>query len=182
MNGMMTDFAIAAALCGGLALLIILSIIDLRVRLLPNVLVLPFAILGVLLHIVTDFQILGWKEVLAGGAVGYGFLYFLRLAANAYYKQDSLGLGDVKLMGAAGLWLGVEGVLIALTAGAFFGLFHGLIYGFFIVLKTRTLKSFRRLAIPAGPGFAAGIVASGYILFHQHPAFRGLAELIASRL
>ncbi|MEM6780885.1 MAG: A24 family peptidase [Pseudomonadota bacterium] len=148
-------------------LLVILCIIDLRVRLLPNVLVFPFAVLGVAFHFSTDFQILPYQQMLIGGAVGYGFLFALRMAANAYYKQDSLGLGDVKLMGAAGLWLGAEGVLIALTVGAFAGLIHGIAYGLVKAATGKTKPDFHRLAIPAGPGFAIGIVISGLWIFHQ---------------
>ena len=179
---MLTEFAAITALITALFLLLILSIIDLRVRLLPNVLVFPFAVLGVLFHVVTDFQILSWKDMFIGGAVGYGFLFFLRMAANAYYKQDSLGLGDVKLMGAAGLWLGMEGVLVALTVGAFAGLVHGVLYAIVIAIKNKTLPNMKRLAIPAGPGFVVGIIISGFWVFQDYPAVNGLAELVLSRL
>lgn len=142
-------------------LLVVLCIIDLRVRLLPNIFVFPFAVLGVVFHFVTDFQILSYQDMLIGGAVGYGFLFLLRAVANAYYKQDSLGLGDVKLMGGAGLWLGLEGVLMALTVGAFAGLLHGIGYALLIAVKNKSKPNFHRLAIPAGPGFTVGIVLSG---------------------
>ena len=167
---MIYDLASAIAIGGALILLLCLCIIDLRVRLLPNVLVLPFAILGVLFHAVNDFEILTFKQIMIGAAVGYGFLYALRFAANAYYKQDSLGLGDVKLMGAAGLWLGAEGVLIALTVGAFAGLIHGVLYALVMAIKNKSAPNLKRLAIPAGPGFAVGILAAGwYILEHHLP-------------
>ena len=158
---------ILSSICifAALALLIILSVIDLRTRLLPNIYVFPFAVLGVVFHLLNDFQLLSIEHVLIGGAAGYGFLYTLRAGANAYYGQDSLGLGDVKLLGAAGLWLGLEGVLIAMTAGAFFGLLHGIVYGFWIAFKNKEKPNFHRLAIPAGPGFAAGIVVSAPWVF-----------------
>ncbi len=161
---MFYDLTSAAALTCAILLLIILCLIDLRTRLLPNIYVFPFAVLGITFHYATHFQYLGYKEVIIGGLLGYGFLFTLRAVANAYYKQDTLGLGDVKLMGAAGLWLGPEGVLYALTLGAFAGLIHGIIYGLFIAAKNKTKPNFKRLAIPAGPGFAVGIFASGYLL------------------
>lgn len=148
-------------------LLVVLCIIDLRVRLLPNIFTLPFALLAPAFHFLTDFQIIGYMDMLIGGAVGYGFLFILRAVANVYYKQDSLGLGDVKLMGGAGLWLGVEGVLVALTVGAFAGLLHGIVYAFVLALKDRKKPNFHRLAIPAGPGFAVGIVVSGLWILHE---------------
>lgn len=142
----------------GFSLLSILSYIDLKTRLLPNVFVFPFAAIGLSFHILTLFEYLSPINVFAGAAVGGGLLYLVRAGANAYYKQDALGLGDVKLLGAAGLWLGVDGVLFALTLGAFGGLIHGIVYGIYVAFKTRQPLNLNRLAIPAGPGFAFGIV------------------------
>lgn len=164
---MLYDLISASALTCAILLLLILCIIDLRTRLLPNVYVFPFAVLGVVFHFASQFSYIGYKDMLIGGAVGYGFLFALRAAANAYYGRDTLGLGDVKLMGAAGLWLGMQGILYALTIGAFAGLIHGILYGFYIAAKNKTKPNFRQLEIPAGPGFAVGIFISGYMLFQN---------------
>lgn len=157
------------------ALLVILSVIDLRIRLLPNKYVLPFAICGVAFHLLTFGDYLRPLDIIAGAALGFGLLYLIRAAANYHYGMDALGLGDVKLMGAAGLWLGVEGVLFALTAGAFAGLLHGIAYGIYIARRDGTALNLHRLAIPAGPGFAAGIVIAGAFIFH--PFFRDLVNV-----
>ena len=170
------NFDLLSLFCLAIAalLLIILSIIDLRVRLLPTIYVFPFAILGPLFHCSEDFRFLSLHDIALGGLIGFGFLYILRFAANAYYKQDALGLGDVKLMGAAGLWLGIEGILIALTIGAFAGLLHGIIYAFWLAIKNKSKPNFHRLAIPAGPGFIAGIVLSFLGIVYGYPEFLGL--------
>jgi prepilin signal peptidase PulO-like enzyme (type II secretory pathway) len=151
---------IVALLCivFGLGLLILLSIIDLKTYLLPNIYVAPFAALGVIFHISTDFIYVSVHEMIFGGIVGYGILYLIRMAGNKYYGQDSLGLGDVKLLGAGGLWLGPEGILFAMTLGAMAGLIHGIIHACFIYFFKKQPFSLRRLAIPAGPGFALGII------------------------
>ena len=60
-----------------------------------------------------------------------------------------------------GIWLGIEGVLFALSLGAFAGLIHGLGYAVYISWKDKTPVNLHRLAIPAGPGFAVGIIAVG---------------------
>lgn len=146
-------------------LLIVLSVIDLRVRLLPNKLVLPFALLAILFHITTTWQFLDVTSMLLGALTGFGTLYLIRAAANYVYKQDTLGLGDVKLMGAAGLWLGPEMVMMALSIGALAGLLHGIAVGLHTAYKNKTKPSFSRLQIPAGPGFAIGIVLVGAYMF-----------------
>ena len=152
-------------LIAAVLLLIVLSIIDLRVRLLPNKLVLPFALLAIFFHITTSWQFLDVTGMLLGALVGFGTLYLIRAAANYVYKQDTLGLGDVKLMGAAGLWLGPEMVMMALSVGAFAGLAHGIAVGLHTAYKNKTKPAFSRLQIPAGPGFAIGIVLVGAYMF-----------------
>jgi leader peptidase (prepilin peptidase)/N-methyltransferase len=156
-----------AVLCliGALGLLVVLSIIDLQVRLLPNKYVFPFALCGALFHLVTFSAYLPPTDIFAGAALGFGILYLIRAVANRYYGMDALGLGDVKLMGAAGIWLGVEGILFALTAGAFAGLLHGVGYGLYVSWRDKTPLNLHRLAIPAGPGFAVGIVCAGAFIF-----------------
>lgn len=152
-------------LAAALGLLAILAVIDLRVRLLPNIYVFPFAVLGILFHASVNFEIISIIDCLLGGLTGYGILWLIRFAANYHYKQDSLGLGDVKLMGAAGLWLGIDGVLFALTIGAFAGVLHGVAYALALAVPTKSRPSFKRLMIPAGPGFIVGIVSVGAWVF-----------------
>jgi len=163
----MIEILILLCLIVSAFLLILLVVADFKTYLLPNIYVFPFAILGIVFHFSTDFDMLSLSEVLIGGAFGYGILYAIRFAGNKYYGQDSLGLGDVKLLGAAGLWLGLEGVLIAMTAGAFFGLIHGLLFATLISVKNNAKFSITQLKIPAGPGFIAGIILSFIWLYHD---------------
>lgn len=142
-------------------LLVILAVIDFKTFLLPNIYVFPFGLLAIVFHVSTDFYYLSLSTMLIGGIAGYGLLWTIRFFGNKYYGQDSLGLGDVKLLGASGLWLGFDGVLFAMTLGAIAGLVHGLLYALY---KKHTLKkpfSLTRLVIPAGPGFIIGILAIG---------------------
>lgn len=154
-----------ACLISALIVLIALSIIDLRTWLLPNPLVATFAALGIAFHLVTGWQFLSPASLVLGGMAGFFSLFALRATANYVYKQDTLGLGDVKLMGAAGLWLGPEGVMLALFAGACAGLLHGLGLALFRALKHKERPDFSKLQIPAGPGFAAGIVIAAFLGF-----------------
>jgi leader peptidase (prepilin peptidase)/N-methyltransferase len=149
-----------------LGLLAALSVIDLRVRLLPNRLVLPFAVTGLFFHIITAFDYMPITTMALGALLGGGILYGIRFVANRLYGQDTLGLGDVKLMAAAGLWLG-DWVLLALCAGAVFGMMHGLIVGWLTARATGQPLNLSRLEVPAGPGFALGIISTALYLFHD---------------
>ena len=170
------DWIVILLIFAGIALLIHLSTIDLKIRLLPNVYVAAFALCGVMLHFVAP-QFLTFQDMAFGALCGYGFLYALRFVANAYYKQDSLGLGDVKLLGAAGLWLGLNGVLLALTLGAFAGLLHGVGVALYLSVKNKQKPNLSRLAIPAGPGFAVGIVLAAVPIYGDF-VIEALASLL----
>ncbi len=150
-----------ASLVLAAGILIALSIIDFKTWLLPDPLNLSLAILGVVFHIATHFQIIPPHEMIFGALAGAGLLYIIRIAGNSYYKQESLGLGDVKLLGAAGLWLGLEGTILAIILGAAAGIAHGVILAAVIAARNKTRFSLKRLALPAGPGFCTGIALAG---------------------
>ncbi len=146
-------------------LLITLAIIDFRTYYLPNIYVFPFAAAGILFHLATKAALLSPIFIIAGALVGFLSLYVIRLVANHYYKKDTLGLGDVKLMGAAGIWLGLDGILLALTIGAIAGMIHGVIYGLYLKHKHKKPVNFGQLNIPAGPGFIIGIFLASIPLY-----------------
>lgn len=163
---------IAAFLClpGALTVLYVLSVIDLREGLLPNEFVMALGALGLVFHISTLFQYLDSLNMVLGAFVGGGILYVIRGGANAIYKDDTLGLGDVKLMAAAGIWLGPEFILIALTAGAFAGFLHGMGVALYTVSRAKIGINLRKMSIPAGPGFAIGIIGAAIVKFWTLPA------------
>jgi leader peptidase (prepilin peptidase) / N-methyltransferase len=152
-------------IASGIVTLLVLSIIDLRTWLLPNKLNLLFAILGIAFHASIHFTIFEPIQLLYGAMLGAGTLLTIRFFGNRYYGQDTLGLGDVKLLGAAGFWLGVEGVVLAMTIGAFMGILHGVGFALTRSMKEKTKPNLKRLMIPAGPGFCMGIVISGIWTF-----------------
>lgn len=158
---------IISLLCmlGALILLFVLSVIDLRTYLLPDKYVLPFLLLGLGFHFASGFATSSPADLAIGAVAGGGILYAIRTAAGALGYEDGLGLGDVKLMAAAGIWLGLYHVLIALTLGAIAGVLHGLGFVLYTWLKNRTWIDMRKLSLPAGPGFAMGIVIAAMIKF-----------------
>ncbi len=93
---------------------LLIAIIDLKYRLVLNVLVYPAAALALLLHSVPPGR--DTLAALLGGAVGLSpFLL------AALLKPDGIGGGDVKLAALIGLWVGFPHVLWALTLGILAG-------------------------------------------------------------
>ena len=108
--------------------------------------------------------------MLLGALIGGGMLYLIRGIANYCYDEDTLGLGDVKLLAAGGLWLGPENILIAAAVGAFAGFLHGLGVAVYTVGKAKVPMQLSKLSIPAGPGFAAGLILTAIYTFWTFPA------------
>ena len=146
-------------------LLGLLAIIDMKTRLLPNKYVGGFFATGIVFNISTNFQFNTTLDMIIGMVCGGGLLLIVRHFANQAYKRDTLGLGDVKLMGAAGIWLGLDHIFLAISIGAFAGLIHGLIYGYYKAKKTGNKINLSTLSIPAGPGFIIGILITEVIKF-----------------
>lgn len=161
----MVSALVILILLTALVLLGILAVIDLRIRLLPNVYVLAFFLCGIAFHFLLNFSFISVNSAGLGLLAGGGLLLAVRFAANRYYGHDTLGLGDVKLMGAAGFWLGSEGIFLAITIGAFAGLVHGVLHKMLFEKDTPLSK----LSIPAGPGFIFGILSVGLYQFWDLP-------------
>ena len=143
--------------------LIWLGWIDLKLWLLPNELVFLFAALALPFHMMTDWIYGGWLFFGIGALVGGGILWGIRAIANYIYGFDTLGLGDVKLLAAAGLWLGPEAVMMALSLGAACGVVHAM------SLAVIRKKSLNRMMLPAGPGFISGILI--VLIYHYKDVF-----------
>lgn len=96
-----------------------------------------------------------WSVALARSAVGAlagaGILYAVAVAGRWWLKQDAMGLGDVKLLGAIGAWLGVQAVLFTLVVSSAIGALFGV-----ILIAIGGLKWKSR--IPFGPFIAGAAV------------------------
>ena len=123
-----------------------ITLTDLERRVIPNRILLAGAIACLAIAAPTDPG--GLPERLAAAAIGGGLMFAVVLAYPA-----GMGLGDVKLVAAMGLFLGralAPAVLIALLAGTAVGL----------VLIARHGRAARKTAIPFGPFLAFGGVVA----------------------
>src|SRR3954469_11627476 len=124
------------------AALIALAGIDLDHKLLPNRIVYPMAVYGVVATLLVERGDL--VEHLIAGAGAFAFL----LAAVLAYPRG-MGMGDVKLAGAMGLYLGVSVIPALLTA-----FLTGSVVGVAIILREGTAA--RKKAVPFGVFLAIG--------------------------
>lgn len=152
----MTALAVPTLLCLIGVLLVALSIYDNREYILPDKLNLALGGTGLALNAAQDWVSISLTSCLLGAAIGGGFLWIIRCAANRYYNADAVGLGDVKLMIAAGLIVGFPDIMLVLTLGAGLGLLHGLGLGL-ARRKRGEPVNFARINVPAGVGLCGGI-------------------------
>ena len=145
-------------------LLIALAYRDLKEYILPDYLNAALAAAFLVFHVSTRWQAITPIEAMAGSLTGGGLLLLIRTGANKFYREDSLGLGDVKLMAAAGFGLGFPDIFMALSLGAFMGLLHGVFMAFLEKKKTSQKMELSRVNVPAGVGLAIGIAL---VLAHQ---------------
>jgi len=125
------------------------ALIDIEHRIIPNRLTALGAVLALAIGVALDPA--GEPERLIAGAAAGGFLL---VAALAY--PGGMGMGDVKLAGVMGLFLGrsvAAAILIALLAGVLLGA---------AIIARKGAHEGRKTAVPFGPFLALGAVVAVY--------------------
>ena len=88
--------------------LLALSVIDFRHFVLPDVLTLPLAAVGLLVAFLLDQS--QFQMHVAASLAGFGLMALINCVYRHLNGHDGLGLGDAKLLGAGGAWVGVSGL------------------------------------------------------------------------
>jgi leader peptidase (prepilin peptidase)/N-methyltransferase len=159
--------ALTAALCVGavlvhhsaapIALSVVLillvvpaALIDLEHRIIPNRITVLGAVFALLIGLALDPSGEPGRLIAGAGAGG-----FLLLAALAY--PGGMGMGDVKLAGMMGLFLGAAvapAIMIALVAGVCLGA---------VVIARKGAQEGRKTAVPFGPFLALGALFAVFL-------------------
>jgi leader peptidase (prepilin peptidase)/N-methyltransferase len=170
------------------AMLVVLTITDLRERILPDVVNFFGVGAGLLFSFFTksadgtamwlakrwfDFPppqpVLSFADAILGAAVGSGLLW---VVAEGYFRlrgREGMGLGDVKMMAAVGVFLGLKRTLMTVLAGSLLGSVIG------IVLISLSKKD-RNYELPFGTFLGAGALL---VLFFGTPALQWYQSLMA---
>jgi leader peptidase (prepilin peptidase)/N-methyltransferase len=133
--------------------MIALFVIDYQHQILPNVITIPGIVLGILANVLAGP---GWIASIIGAAVGAGTLYAI---AEIYYRvrhEEGLGMGDVKMLGMIGAFLGWKLVLLTLVISSFLGSIVGV---FVLVSRKESLK----YAMPFGTFLAVGALVASVV-------------------
>ncbi|MGB6397109.1 MAG: A24 family peptidase [Bradyrhizobium sp.] len=142
-----------AAICLALLYLAsaLLAWIDLRRGIIPNWVNLAIAVIGLARAAILD----GWTAALGAGCEGVvigAIVFLLRQLYFKFRKFHGLGLGDVKLLAASGVWIGVAGVPVQLLIASLAALAAAGV----MQLAGRTMT--RQTSLPFGPFLALGLL------------------------
>lgn len=124
-----------------MAILLVISFIDIKHGIIPDKLILFSIVSGILLKFDSlSSALIGLSGLLVGGGI---------LLLVAIVSRGGMGGGDIKLAGAIGLYIGWQQTLLMLFISFLFGSIFGLLK---ILIEKKTLKE----AIPFGPFLAIG--------------------------
>jgi leader peptidase (prepilin peptidase) / N-methyltransferase len=130
--------------------LVPIAVIDLDLKIIPNKLTAPAAVLAVVLAALLEPSFL--PEALIAGAAA---LFFFLLPTLIH--QKGMGMGDVKLVGVLGLYLGR-----AVAPAIFIALILGVVVGA-AVIAAKGMTDGRRTKIPFGPFLAVGALIAFFV-------------------
>ncbi|MBP5430243.1 MAG: prepilin peptidase [Elusimicrobiaceae bacterium] len=141
--------------------LIILSVIDLQLMIIPDRFSLGMIVLGVAFAWCNpNFSGLWWEKELAsllGAGVGLFGVLAIALIGTWLFKKEAMGGGDVKLMAGIGSLIGWQGVITTVVMGSFFGLVYAL---FVMIRRGKQVNE----AIPFGPFLSLGALVNFWCL------------------
>lgn len=100
---------------------------DFKHRIIPDVYLFPFLFAGLL---ITNF--FPWPITVSDSVIGGATGYCLGLIAGFIFehlqkkqKYPPIGMGDIKLLGAGGIWLGTMGLAVAMVFASLLSLIWG---------------------------------------------------------
>lgn len=142
-----------------ISVLIIITVSDFTYMLIPDKVLLPFAIAFLILRWIIPTS--PWWDSLLGAAVGFSVLFFI-----AVVSKGGMGGGDIKLFFVIGLVLGTVNTLLTL----FLASLIGSIVGIYVLKKTGKGK---KTPVAFGPSIAVAAIISyfwgaDFVDWYQH--------------
>jgi leader peptidase (prepilin peptidase)/N-methyltransferase len=132
--------------------MVVLFMIDLQHRILPNLITLPGIVVGLVFSL---FLPPGLRDAVIGAAACSLLLFAMGEAVSRVLGKEALGFGDVKMIAMMGAFLGWQLTLVSL----FMASFLGSVIGIGLVALTRN----RDYEIPLGSFLALGALASAAV-------------------
>ena len=142
-------------------MLLSVFVIDYRLQIIPNRLNLTIFEIGFIFAFLYGLSNVAITiNMLLGMLVGGGIFLLITLLGGLFYGKEAMGFGDVKLMGALGLYFGLSNIIIITLVSFLIGAILSI-----GLLITRIKKS--NEYIPFGPFIVIATLISMYVPFEQ---------------
>ncbi len=131
---------------------IAISVTDFRRRIIPDAYLMPLFLIGLLVVNFSSNWVCGPRMAAIGAALGYalgagiGFIFDYIRQRKKPDADTPIGMGDIKLLATGGLWLGPNGLAMALVVSCILG-------GIWAYIRHQRF-------IPFAPFFVAGAILS----------------------
>tara|TARA_B100001013_G_scaffold341291_1_gene265609 strand:- start:596 stop:1138 length:543 start_codon:yes stop_codon:yes gene_type:complete len=135
------------------AAMILLFVIDLQHRMLPNVVTLPGVAIGLVASV---FLEPGWRAAVLGVVIGGGALWAIGEAYLRIRGEEGMGFGDVKMLAMIGAFLGWQ---LTLTTVIIASLTGALVGGIMVSFDRANMK----YPLPLGSFLAASAVIAAHV-------------------
>jgi leader peptidase (prepilin peptidase)/N-methyltransferase len=131
------------------ASLVIVTFIDLRHKIIPDVISLPGILVGLVAVSVFRLNGISWKDSVIGLMLGGGLLFLIGVSYEWLRKKEGMGMGDVKLLAMIGAWMGYMALPYIILISSLTGIIIG---GGSLLLSKKDLGQ----KIPFGPFLVLG--------------------------
>jgi leader peptidase (prepilin peptidase)/N-methyltransferase len=146
-----------------ISIIINLAIIDRLSYLLPNVLIYPFALSGIVVS-ATRTQLITVEQAVAGAIFGYLLLFTIGKYFEKLKEKVVLGGGDVKYVGALGAWFGPINLPYILIIASGLAIIVVLIEK---IIKKQSMNEIKNKYVP----FGVYLSVAGFILYIYYYGF-----------
>lgn len=130
---MIFDIFFILLILGAITCSALISVADFRHRIIPDAYLFPLMLIGLILIVFFGFPI-GIRDAVIGAVFGYILSVLVGFAFDYFIRRKNpsattpIGMGDIKLIGVGGLWLGTTGLsmtlIIACVLGAIWARHH----------------------------------------------------------
>lgn len=134
-------------------------VVDLKEQIIPNRLTLLIFEIGLVIAFIYGFTNVNIAaNLLIGMFAGAGIFMLITLIGGLIAGKEAMGMGDVKLMGALGLYFGLQSIIAISVLSFLIGAIGSLIY---MIVKKKNANNY----IPFGPFIVVSSIISMFVPF-----------------
>lgn len=142
-------------------MLLSVVVIDYKLQIIPNRLNLTMFEIGVIFAFIYGLSDVAISiNMLLGMLAGAGIFLLITLLGGLIYGKEAMGLGDVKLMGALGLYFGLSNIIIIALLSFLIGAVLSIIL---LITKIKKTDEY----IPFGPFIVIGTLITIFVPYEQ---------------